>query len=140
MKVEYSSNNSGGYWWLKDEDWLALEKAGWSVQWAKDKEGYMYNNGRYMGALAKYAEFECESLGEAIKSFEEVTGQDASDEGCNCCGPPHNFSGRDENEEYHYASGEGCLEYLYDNVPSSLREAVEKLNNSSEQTITEEEP
>ncbi len=27
-KIEYSSNNSGGDWWLKDEDWFALEKAG----------------------------------------------------------------------------------------------------------------
>ena len=24
MRVEYSSNNSGGEWWLADEDWLAL--------------------------------------------------------------------------------------------------------------------
>lgn len=32
--VEYSSNNSGGNWWLKDEDWHALEKAGWVVHWA----------------------------------------------------------------------------------------------------------
>lgn len=33
MRVEYSSNNSGGYWWLKDEHWLALEAAGWEVSW-----------------------------------------------------------------------------------------------------------
>ena len=33
MLVEYSSNNSGGDWWLKDEHWLALEKAGWLVAW-----------------------------------------------------------------------------------------------------------
>ena len=34
MYVEYSSNNSGGSWWLKDEDWKALEAAGWKVVWA----------------------------------------------------------------------------------------------------------
>lgn len=31
--VEYDSNNSGGHWWLKDEDWKALEAAGWKVVW-----------------------------------------------------------------------------------------------------------
>lgn len=35
--VEYDSNNSGGSWWLSDEDWKALEDAGWTVMWgAKD--------------------------------------------------------------------------------------------------------
>jgi hypothetical protein len=34
MYVEYSSNNSGGHWWMKDEDWKALERAGWIVVWA----------------------------------------------------------------------------------------------------------
>ena len=33
MKVEYSSNNSGGSWWLSDDDWRKLEKAGWEIQW-----------------------------------------------------------------------------------------------------------
>lgn len=33
MYVEYLSNNSGGHWWLKDEHWHALEKAGWVVHW-----------------------------------------------------------------------------------------------------------
>jgi len=36
MKVEYSSNNSGGSWWLKDKDWKELEKAGWYVVWGGD--------------------------------------------------------------------------------------------------------
>lgn len=33
MFVTYSSNNSGGSWWLSDEQWFALEKAGWKVHW-----------------------------------------------------------------------------------------------------------
>jgi hypothetical protein len=37
VKVEYSSNNSGGYWWLKDKDWQALEDAGWYVHWGRDQ-------------------------------------------------------------------------------------------------------
>lgn len=43
MKVKYSSNNSGGGWWLKDKDWLALEKAGWHVEWG----GTYYCNSKY---------------------------------------------------------------------------------------------
>lgn len=35
MKVKYSSNNSGGSWWLSDEDWRALEAAGWQVEWGR---------------------------------------------------------------------------------------------------------
>jgi hypothetical protein len=34
MYVEYNPNNSGGSWWLKDEDWHALAAAGWKVVWA----------------------------------------------------------------------------------------------------------
>lgn len=34
MYVEYSSNNSGGHWWLEDADWKNLEAAGWKVEWA----------------------------------------------------------------------------------------------------------
>lgn len=33
FRVEYSSNNSGGGWWLKDTDWLALEEQGWEIEW-----------------------------------------------------------------------------------------------------------
>lgn len=33
--VEYNSNNSGGSWWLRDEDWKHLEEAGWEVQWGR---------------------------------------------------------------------------------------------------------
>lgn len=35
MYVEYSSNNSGGSWWLKDAAWQALEDAGWIVEWCR---------------------------------------------------------------------------------------------------------
>ena len=31
--VEYESNNSGGDWWLSDNDWLTLARAGWMVEW-----------------------------------------------------------------------------------------------------------
>jgi hypothetical protein len=45
MYIEYESNNSGGSWWLSDDDWKALEKAGWKVKWSSleqlfNDEGY----------------------------------------------------------------------------------------------------
>jgi hypothetical protein len=36
MHTEYHSNNSGGDWWLTDEDWYKLEEAGWEVEWFKN--------------------------------------------------------------------------------------------------------
>ena len=33
IEVEYDSNNSGGRWWLDDSQWIALEQAGWEVEW-----------------------------------------------------------------------------------------------------------
>ena len=135
MKVEYSSNNSGGSWWLSDDDWKSLENAGWDVNWAKDWDGeaaggqMVDEDGRYMGALAHDATLECDSMADAIRSFEASTGQSASDEGCNCCAPPHSFSTDDGPNGWECVSGEEVLSYLYENVPSSLREAVERLND-----------
>lgn len=128
MLVEYRSNNSGGDWWLTDNDWKNLEAAGWKVEWFKDNPGEGFfskekKTGRWLGALATTASFNCETPGDAMRSFEEVTGQQVSDEGCNCCGAPHSFSWGD----YEYASGEGCLEYLYPNKKlKSLREFMEE--------------
>ena len=155
MEIEYSSNNSGGSWWLKDEDWKALEAAGWWVEWG----GMYFCNSkwdkipagkedcgmgekclghrraetaeeaeavRWLGCLAKCAKKDFATVKEALEEFERITGENVSDEGCNCCGAPHSFSW-----EGGYCSGEDCLQYLYSNVPSNLREAVEMLNNSA---------
>jgi hypothetical protein len=42
-RVEYSSNNSGGSWWLTGEDWATLEREGWTVNWL----GKNYCNSKY---------------------------------------------------------------------------------------------
>ncbi len=93
--VEYDSNNSGGRWWLKDQDWLALKQAGWKVRWYRDQEYYSSErteDGRWLGALASRAERHGLTLGEAIREWEQVTGQNSSALGCSCCGTPHNFT------------------------------------------------
>ena len=98
MLIEYSSNNSGGDWWLEDEDWHNLEEAGWKVKWVKDSgpDYWLDDNSkdRWLGALAKEATKEFESIHAAKLEFWSITGQDPDEEGCSCCGPPHNF--------YHY--------------------------------------
>jgi hypothetical protein len=92
VRVQYSSNNSGGSWWLDDEDWRALEEAGWKVGWYIDSGMRMVTEeGRFLGALAADASKEFPSLREGIAEWESITGQDSYEEGCECCGPPHGF-------------------------------------------------
>ena len=88
MIVEYSSNNSGGSFWLDEKDWKALERAGW----VRDTD-HIYRATR-----------EGLTLREAIEEFESVTGQYSNALGCNCCGPPHNFTFEGDNGEYEYYS------------------------------------
>ena len=45
--VEYSHNNSGGHWWLTDDDWRELEKAGWKVEWYGEKANQSLDSRRY---------------------------------------------------------------------------------------------
>ena len=82
--VRYSSNNSGGDWWLSDKDWYALEEAGWDVDWASE--------GRWLGALATRATRDGLTLEAAKSEFGAITGEDPGAEGCSCCGQPHYFS------------------------------------------------
>lgn len=106
--LEYDSNNSGGSWWLSDEDWEALEKAGWNVHWGnrvygKEKllEPVPKTGDTWLGAIAMSAAKEFNSAEEGIAEFESITGQDAAAEGCNCCGPPHNFTWYENGEVKH---------------------------------------
>lgn len=139
MKVRYSSNNSGGSWWLSDEDWKNLEKAGWYIFWGGayfcDTEcpghrivenSHDAEKKRWLGALAVEATKEFDTITKCLQEFELITGQDVSNDGCSCCGAPHSFSW-----ENVYCSGNECLHYLYKNVPTNLRSACEMLNEDS---------
>ena len=149
MKVEYCANNSGGSWCLKDADWLALEKAGWTVEWGgsyfcksefspfKRPEGKpepcadenkcpghrRYDSleelgaDRWLDCAAKEAAKDFPSVEAAITEWEEITGQFASDEGCNCCGAPHSFTA-----EEGYFSGAAVAHKLI-GEPETLEEA-----------------
>jgi hypothetical protein len=144
MLIQYDSNNSGGSWWLEDKDWFALQEAGWKIIWAW--EDFVYdNNGertfdaegfsvteqkegkdstyRWLGCMAKYAFKNFDNIGDCLREFEKITGQNVCDEGCNCCGAPHSFSWDDE-----YCSGEGCAKYLYKTIPDNFRHALDLIN------------
>lgn len=98
MIVTYDSNNSGGDWWLSDAQWKALEDAGWTVRWKSEENDYFgrqYPDGRWLGALATEATREALSVNVAVAEWEEITGEYANDDGCDCCGPPHYFYGDD---------------------------------------------
>lgn len=100
-KVEYSSNNSGGRWWLSDEDWQSLESSGWKVNWVKDDpNAMMVNDGRFLGALAMRASREGLSMQEAVSEWESVTRKSSTDAGCACCGQPHSFTLYDDAGNY----------------------------------------
>jgi len=80
--VEYDSNNSGGSWWVSLDQWKALEKAGWEVDWRKEE---------WLGTMATRATKRGVTLRDAVKDWERITGLDSCDAGCPCCGQPHNF-------------------------------------------------
>ena len=78
--IIYQSNNSGGYWWLTDQDWLALEAAGWKVKWYRDQrdmQRYLDSDGSCLGALACSATRSGLSLDASIAEFERITGKSA---------------------------------------------------------------
>lgn len=152
--VEYDTNNSGGSYWLKNNDWEALRNAGWLLM---DWDNAYYENGQYVAdetglpkvtrpaqlESAHYAFKMFDSISDAIKEFEKLTGQDVTDEGCNCCGPPHSFTwGKDiitrlpkdrlHEQDYHYASGEGLLEHIFVDLDTALskRQMLEKAHEA----------
>lgn len=134
MYTEYSSNNSGGQWWLSDEDWYKLEKGGWIVAWkhldyqynengsyVRNKDGtpklvpFKDSNNKYkvlrpvrgedgqyrsFGALATTAYRIGLPLRQAALEWEQLTGHDSTDAGCNCCGQPHTFTEYDDNGKF----------------------------------------
>ena len=75
MTVQFDENNSGGAWWLNEEQYEALVEAGWV------RSGYNKRT-----ATKKF-----DSLEEGIKEWEELTGENSNNVGCKCCGRPYQF-------------------------------------------------
>ena len=82
------------------------------------------DDGRWLDSAAREATKDFPSLKDAIVEWEEITGMDASDNGCGCCGPPHNFK---TEEPYQYVSGDEVVSVLFDTKGMSLRDMAKKL-------------
>ena len=99
MYVEYSSNNSGGNWWLTDDHWFKLEKAGWKVDWIRDNKFYC-GEVRWLGCLANSATRYDLNMQDAVEEWEWITGMSSTEPGCSCCGQPHYFTEYDDDGNY----------------------------------------
>lgn len=101
MKVRYEMNNSGGGLWMENEDWIALELAGWTVLWGDSDNRCaslaeaVAKGSDFLGSYAWEAYKDFPSVDDAIAEWESITGKDADEEGCSCCGRPHYFWGED---------------------------------------------
>jgi hypothetical protein len=95
--------------------------------------------GRWLGALAEEAQKDFPTVGAAVAEWEKITGQNAMDEGCNCCGAPHTFywgcavdtddcGCKGPHKDYGYASGEQLSQHIFSrSVPTDLRSAIEEI-------------
>lgn len=111
VKLVYSSNNSGGSFWLKERDWKALEAAGWVLI---ERKSPLFLGQKYTEA---YKMIEYDEILKTIAEFFDVTGQNIFDFGCSCCGAPHSFRAEDENEErIKYYSQQDASELLYETI------------------------
>jgi hypothetical protein len=124
--LRYSSNNSGGDWWLTDDDWRAMEAAGWKVDWYADSPIFAPDeNGRWLEALASKAEIQTDDPKKTIEEWAALVDEDPTDEGCNCCGQPHNFSYTDAGGKIHYVDidrGPGTLSFPNDDIITTAEE------------------
>ena len=77
--VEYYSNNSGGYEWMSDSDWDALEANGWTV------------NGRYATIVVRAKTWQNAQRNAKARWSKALPDQSVNAMGCSCCGAPHRF-------------------------------------------------
>ena len=103
--LTYSANNSGGNWWLNDDDWRHLEDAGWQVEWVRNQTSPLRAGERFLGALATEARKTFDTPEEGVAEWAEITKANPAALGCySCCGPPHSFDFRAEGEPVRYIS------------------------------------
>jgi hypothetical protein len=84
-EFDYSHNNSGGANWMTQEQWEALEGAGWTVDWTKEGD-YFFGRHPANGATKRFLDRDA-----AVEEWERLTGNSLATRGCDCCGPPHSL-------------------------------------------------
>ena len=79
MYLQYTPNNSGGSYWHTDKEWETLKSLGWiDIGWS---------------IMKKFP-----SAAEGMEEWKRIMQMDPEAEGCECCGPPHNFDTWDDKE------------------------------------------
>jgi hypothetical protein len=102
MLIQYYSNNSGGRDWLSSEDWKKLDRSGWRLygfdsfvyegcSYKRDEDGFPERASSTVDD-PHFAMKMFQSMDDAIAEWESIVGQDPEEEGCECCGQPHEFS------------------------------------------------
>jgi hypothetical protein len=87
-RVELNQNNSGGYWWLSDEQVDALLADGWFIDGSNT---YRMREGKRALNLSIDLPVTTGAVEIAMIEFQRVTGEDPNAIGCTCCGPPFHF-------------------------------------------------
>ena len=89
MYVKLDQNNSGGSFWLNDQQFDALLADGWVV--ADQRREATYGRAAQNLAIDIPVKDPQTAVTVAKIEFGRVTGFDPDDEGCNCCGQPFYF-------------------------------------------------
>ena len=127
-----TNNSGGSWWlktadWqaLEDAGWIVhwihdvddpshthAEDDSYDRKWGSHKHKYsdqlvpaVWNGEDFLGGASQSAAKEVANEDEALAAigeFERITGQRVSDQGCNCCGPPHSFQLYGDDGEYRY--------------------------------------
>jgi hypothetical protein len=90
--IHLHQNNSGGYFWLSDEQFDALLADGWRVASGLNFGGRAAQDLLLDVPVAD----ERAAITIAQIEFQRVTGEDPNAIGCTCCGPPFHFDIEDE--------------------------------------------
>lgn len=79
--IEFSENNSGGSFWLNEQNYADLMAAGWEGEGIIPDDRYSGRRLRRSGVSHRVA----------LAEFWDITGWNPDEEGCGCCGQPFNF-------------------------------------------------
>lgn len=145
MKIIYSSYSDYKHWPLSHQDWLNLEKNGWSVDWFANMQEKPVSIREFdcldsdskwskvkidilQGVWAISASKDFKSIGDAIREFEKITKQDVS-ETVPFSLSPHCFFVETERRSDFCYSGENLLRFLFKkHTKKTKRQLLEMLN------------
>ncbi len=142
LKVEYSSNNSGGSWWLYDKDWVKLEEAGWTIIWGgwvfsypcpeckkqSDELSLEEKYGKEAKKHYSYHVYKCKE-----HDIFEVEDKAYDDKNSKMHRKYEGFEEANHGEKHLGAAAKKCYKYF-----NNIKEALEEFEKITEQNVTDE--